>query len=108
MEMVLLCESFEGPNAQINDGEMYAFGAGQLKYLRWPPSSGQGPSSEVRARNWPVRFTLKNGRRQPGLSGPKVPESDLAGEIERWEKSGRAPILARWKRAFGISLAPVT
>jgi hypothetical protein len=38
----------------------------------------------------------------------KVPDSDLAGEIERWEKSGSAPMLARWKRAFGISLAPVT
>ena len=30
-----------------------------------------GPNSEVRARNWAVRFTLKNRRRQPGLSGPK-------------------------------------
>ena len=28
-------------------------------------------NSEVRARNWEVRFTLKNRHRQPGLSGPK-------------------------------------
>ena len=28
-------------------------------------------NSEVRARNWAVRFTLKNRRRQPGLSGLK-------------------------------------
>jgi hypothetical protein len=31
-----------------------------------------GSNSEVRARNWAVRFTLKNRRRQPGLSGPKT------------------------------------
>jgi len=30
-----------------------------------------GSNSEVRARNWVVRFTLKNRRRQPGLSGPR-------------------------------------
>ena len=30
-----------------------------------------GSNSEVRVRNWAVRFTLKNRRRQPGLSGPK-------------------------------------
>ena len=30
-----------------------------------------GSNSEVQARNWGVRFTLKNRHRQPGLSGPK-------------------------------------
>jgi hypothetical protein len=30
-----------------------------------------GSNSEVRARNWAVRFTLKNRHHQPGLSGPK-------------------------------------
>jgi hypothetical protein len=29
-----------------------------------------GPNSEVRARNWEVRFALTNGHGQPGLSGP--------------------------------------
>ncbi len=33
--------------------------------------SAKGSNSEVRARNSAVRFTLKNRRRQPGLSGPK-------------------------------------
>jgi hypothetical protein len=35
------------------------------------PDVRSGSNSDVRARNWAVRFTLKNRRRQPGLSGPK-------------------------------------
>ena len=30
-----------------------------------------GSNAEVRAGNRTVRFALKNGHRQPGLSGPK-------------------------------------
>jgi hypothetical protein len=33
--------------------------------------SPMGSNSEVWARNWAVRFTFKNRRRQPGLSGSK-------------------------------------
>ena len=33
--------------------------------------TAKGQIREVRARNWAVRFTLKNRHRQPGLSGPK-------------------------------------
>ena len=38
-------------------------------------NDANGSNSEVRARNWAVRFTLKNRRRQPGLSGPKSVKS---------------------------------
>jgi hypothetical protein len=36
-------------------------------------------NSEVRARNWTVRLTLKNRRRQPGLSGPK--SADIVAKV---------------------------
>jgi hypothetical protein len=39
------------------------------------PDHTCGSNSEVRARNWAVRFTLKNRHRQPGLSGPKSADS---------------------------------
>ena len=38
-------------------------------------NDANGSNSEVRARHWAVRFTLKNRRRQPGLSGPKSAKS---------------------------------
>jgi len=37
------------------------------------------------ARNWAVRFTLKNRHRQPGLSGPK---SATSGHIARAHLTG--------------------
>ena len=50
-----------------------------------------GSNSEVRARNWTVRFTLKNRRRQPGLSGPKSATNGLMHrnkfEEIHWRKS---------------------
>src|ERR1700726_3604901 len=39
-----------------------------------------GSNSEVRARNWAVRLTLKNRHRQPGLSGPK--SADIVAKVE--------------------------
>jgi hypothetical protein len=38
-------------------------------------NDANGSNSEVRARHWAVRFTLKNRRRQSGLSGPKSARS---------------------------------
>lgn len=59
-------------------------------------------NSEVGARNWEVRFTLKNRHRQPVLSGPKGPEGDL-----RVCKFGKLPhryVLARSSPTRSISL----
>jgi hypothetical protein len=49
-------------------------------------TSALGSNSEVRARNWAVRFTLKNRHRQPGLSGPKS-----ANDRDRGEPRGSSP-----------------
>ena len=40
-----------------------------------------GSNSEVRACNLAVRFTLKNGRRQWGLTGPKSAKTRLLGPL---------------------------
>jgi hypothetical protein len=50
-----------------------------LSALRTPGDVCLGLNSEVRARNWTVRFTLKNRRRQPGLSGPK--SADIVAKV---------------------------
>ena len=49
-----------------------------------------GSNSEVRAFNSAVRFTLKNRRRQPGLSGPRM----------GW--TGRAPAPNRSENELGL------
>jgi hypothetical protein len=42
-----------------------------------------GSNSEVQARNWGVRFTLKNRHRQPSRSGPKSAISGLMHRTKR-------------------------
>ena len=56
-----------------------------------------GSNSEVRAFNSAVRFTLKNRRRQPGLSGPKSANNGSA--LCSIISSQRASIFLRW--SFG-------
>jgi hypothetical protein len=60
---------------------------------------GRAGDVAIVARNWSVRFTLKNRRRQPGLSGPKSANGGHAGAgldqaiNERTEPRNALPLL---------------
>ena len=65
--------------------------------------SGLGSNSEVRARNWEVRFTLTNRRRQPGLSRPKSARGGSEVHMEQ-----RDPYLIRSQTNSVVRISPPT